>query len=101
MRRLILAVLAFVATAATAFVAAALDATALGAQSPDQPQGTGVLEGTVRDSTGHLLQGVLVAVERPVRAVLSDVGGRFRVEGLPPDTVIVSVQHAGFAPANF
>ena len=71
------------------------------ATSAARAQGTGALEGTVRDSTGKLLPGALVAVTKPVRAVLTDVGGRFRLDSLPSDTIIVSVQHAGYAPANF
>lgn len=63
--------------------------------------GTAALEGVVRDSAGKPVAGALIAVARPVRAILADSLGRFAVSNLPSDTIDVSVQHAGYAPAQF
>lgn len=62
---------------------------------------TAVLDGVVHDSLGTPLEGAVVTIEALGRTVLSDGAGRFRVGGLPSDTLDVSVRRVGFAPAYF
>ena len=69
--------------------------------APADSARTGALDGVVRDSTGAPLGGAVVAVEALGRSVFSDAAGRFRLGGLPTDTVDVSVRRVGFSPAYF
>lgn len=64
-------------------------------------QGTGILDGVVRDSAGKPVGGALVGVAKPVMAILSDSLGRFRLLNLPQDTIEVSVTKASYGAANF
>src|SRR5580692_10874994 len=60
------------------------------------------LEGTLRDSSGGLIQGVAVVVRNlstnQVRTAETDTDGSFHAEALPVGSYEVSVDQTGFAP---
>ncbi len=65
--------------------------------------GTGVLAGSVTDSTGSAMPGVTVTVTRAgarVADVTTDVRGRYRVTGLAPGSYEVRFSLAGFNPVS-
>jgi hypothetical protein len=69
--------------------------------APKDTVRSAALDGVVRDSVGSALEGAIVTIEAVGRTVLSDRDGRFRLGGLPSDTIDVSVRRVGFAPAYF
>ena len=68
-------------------------------------QDTGRIEGTVSDSGGGVLPGVLVelsraGVPRPVRSATTTADGAYRFDGVRPGSYIVRVALAGFSSAE-
>src|SRR5688572_13490077 len=62
----------------------------------------GQIAGTVRDSSGAVLPGVLVEVTSPaliqkVRSTTTDPGGQYRITNLPVGTYSVTLTLSGFA----
>jgi iron complex outermembrane receptor protein len=63
------------------------------------------LAGEVKDTTGAVLPGVTVEAASPaltekVRTAVTDDGGRYRIESLPPGSYTVTFSLSGFAPAR-
>ena len=85
--RLVVVVLICLASASTAFA-----------------QGTGVISGTVVDSTGAALPGATVtatdASTSTVRPTVSNDVGLFRIAGLNPGRYTVKVELTGFKPVT-
>ncbi len=65
-----------------------------------QQSGSGTLTGTVIDSTGGAMPGVLAtataAATGAVRTNVSDAAGLFRIAGLPPGEYTLKVELSGF-----
>jgi iron complex outermembrane receptor protein len=62
-----------------------------------------VLAGEVKDTTGAVLPGVTVEAASPAltekaRTAVTDGGGRYRIESLPPGSYTVTFSLSGFAP---
>jgi iron complex outermembrane receptor protein len=62
-----------------------------------------ILAGEVKDTTGAVLPGVTVEAASPaltekVRTAVTDGGGRYRIESLPPGSYTVTFSLSGFAP---
>src|SRR5262249_21352261 len=61
------------------------------------------IAGTVKDSSGAVLPGVVVAASSPAliektRSVITDGGGAYKIVGLRPGTYSVSFSFPGFTP---
>ena len=63
-------------------------------------QATGVVVGTVSDTSGRPLQNARVHVVRTALSTLSDAAGRFRLAAVPPGPATVQAQLIGFYPAQ-
>jgi len=62
-----------------------------------------ILAGEVKDTTGAVLPGVTVEAASPAltekaRTAVTDGGGRYRIESLPPGSYTVTFSLSGFAP---
>ena len=62
-----------------------------------------ILAGEVKDTTGAVLPGVTVEAASPaliekVRTAVTDGGGRYRIESLPPGSYTVTFSLTGFVP---
>jgi len=64
--------------------------------------GTGIVQGTVKDPTGGVMQAVDVTISNLVsgftRTTATDAGGKFTFSNLPPNAYHVSVEAQGFMP---
>src|SRR5438309_229845 len=64
--------------------------------------GAGTVQGTVKDSTGGVMQAVEVKISNPVtgftRTATTDAAGKFTFSNLPPNPYHVSVSAQGFQP---
>ena len=58
--------------------------------------GSAVLTGTVADTAGDPLPGATVVAVRLGRGAVTDAAGRFRLAGLPSDTLTVHVSYVGY-----
>ncbi|HKC47916.1 MAG TPA: TonB-dependent receptor [Gemmatimonadales bacterium] len=63
-------------------------------------QATGVVVGTVSDTSGRPLQNARVHVVQTALSTLSDAAGRFRLAAVPPGPATVQAQLIGFYPAQ-
>lgn len=81
---------------ALALLAVLLLSTVLAAQGP------GVVDGTVRDSTGAAVVGALVevSVAGQTRAVATDGAGHYRFEGVPAGRYRLTASYSGMAQAS-
>jgi len=63
---------------------------------------TGGIQGTVKDPQGAVIPGATVEVSSPAligkKSAITDSGGFFHIEQLPPGIYSISVNAAGFAP---
>lgn len=85
-------------TAAFTLLAALVSAATVSAQPTLQASvGYGTIRGTVRDTRGAALQGVVVSAVGPTSAVaVSDAHGRFAFGDLPPGPYLLRAHLAGF-----
>lgn len=63
-------------------------------------QSPGVVVGSVVDPSGAPVHGAEVRIAGAPRAALTDERGRFRLDGVAPGTVRVTVRRLGFEPAS-
>ncbi len=86
-------------TAVVAFLAAlAVETAALAQPTLHASAGYGTILGTVRDTSGAALEGVLVSALGPTQAVaVTDASGRFAFGNLPPGPYLVRAHLTGFA----
>jgi outer membrane receptor for ferrienterochelin and colicins len=68
--------------------------------APLAGQATGVVAGTVVDTSGRPLQNVRVRVLPTVQSAVTDAGGRFRLSGIRAGPATVQAQLIGFYPAQ-
>jgi TonB-dependent receptor len=59
--------------------------------------GNGSIEGTVKDTTGSVLQGARIVLQPTAVTVVSDAQGGFSIPNLRPGTYTVTVSYLGFA----
>jgi Carboxypeptidase regulatory-like domain len=71
---------------------------------PGSAQSSGILDGTVTDSTGGAAAGAAVEIHNPVshydRSTTTDTDGKFRFANLPFNSYHLVVKAEGFAPTN-
>lgn len=70
-----------------------------GALMAQRADSAGTIVGVVRDSSGAGIIGADVTVEGAAARAYSDVGGAFRLTGVPQGAVSVRVRRIGFRPA--
>jgi TonB-dependent receptor len=59
---------------------------------------TGIINGTVKDATGAVLQGAKIVLEPTGTSVASDGQGSFTIRDVKPGSYTVTISYVGFAP---
>jgi TonB-dependent receptor len=96
MLSLLLAVLSVSPRAGAAAGAPAIAGTSAAPSEKNSSEATGIVSGTVKDTSGAVLQGARIVLKPTTTTVATDAQGNFAIQDVKPGTYTATISYVGF-----